>query len=256
VRLACGARWLLSTGACLCVAACGLWTDNPPITDSAPAKAGEPASAGSSGAVNHAGGGATGNAGGPTLDLGGNGLTLGGSTTDVDSKPPVEPHAGLPCENPQPYPEGGGFVVCEDQSLRRGEPSACPSTLPREAPTLPLFFTDCALDTDCTESPHGLCALGQCKYGCVSDAECGEHGVCFCGPEIGQCQGAFCTSDADCPADYPCTGNHPFGTDGVTFRCQTPLDECQSDYDCPGPRMHCGADGDGLPRHCWRDPVG
>lgn len=184
----------------------------------------------------------------PTIDSGG--------TAPIDGSPgaPAEPHAARPCENPQPYPLGGGYLVCEDKSLRRAEPSACTTTLPRESPTEPLFFDDCALDTDCSASAHGFCAYGQCKYGCVSDDECGQGELCFCAADVGKCVAAGCRSDADCPADYPCTGNLPFGFDAAEFVCQTPFDECESDYDCPGARMHCQSDGQH--RSCVHDQVG
>jgi len=180
-----------------------------------------------------------------------------GGTADVPSDPAEvvpEPHAATPCDNPQPYALGGGYLVCEDKSLRLGERSACPTTLPRAAPTDPLFFEECALDVDCTASPHGFCAYGQCKYGCVSDDECGADSLCFCGADVGKCVQAACRSDADCPADYPCTGNLPFGSDAASFQCQTPLDSCESDYDCPGPRAYCT--GYAERRYCARDTVG
>jgi hypothetical protein len=181
---------------------------------------------------------------------------LGGSPEPEEPLP--TPHAAFPCDDPQPFPQGGGYLVCEDKSLRIGERSACPSILPRDMPTLPLFYEDCALDSDCTESAHGFCAYGQCKYGCVSDDECGADQLCFCQAEIGQCLSAGCRSDADCPADYPCTGNLPFGFTEAGFRCQTPLDTCESDYDCPGARMHCWVDvsDESQRRQCIRDPVG
>ena len=255
LRFPIGAAWLLSAGGCLFAVACGEIDDRRVPRLGSAGAAGEPTRAGSAGVSNYAGGGAT-SAGGPGLEVGGTSVTLqtGGSPADGETEPLPAPHPGLPCEDPQPHPQGGGYLVCEDKSLRRGEPSDCPNTLPRELPTLPLFFSDCALDTDCTASAHGFCALGQCRYGCVSDDECGPEGICFCGEEIGRCQPAACRGDAECSPGYPCTGNQPFGSPDVSFMCQTPLDECQSDYDCPGARMHCISNGEH--RYCWRDPVG
>jgi hypothetical protein len=255
-RLPAGAAWLVSAGACLCAIACGQTNESPIRRSGTAGGADEPARAGSAGVANDAGGGTANNAGGPAREGGGTSVTLptGGRAVDSETEPVPVPHAGRSCENPEPYPDGGGYLVCQDKSLRRGEPSDCPSTLPRESPTLPLFYSDCALDTDCTASPHGFCALGQCRFGCVSDDECGPEGICFCGAEIGKCLQAVCRSDAECPSGYPCTGNQPFGSPDVSFRCQTPYDECQSDYDCPGARMHCISEGEH--RYCWHDPIG
>lgn len=209
-------------------------------------------SSGSGGAGPQAGTGAV--AGGPVVILTPTDGVAGVSGTPEE--PVITPHAAAPCDDPQPFAAGGGYLVCQDKSLRLGERSACPSVLPRDRPTEPLFYEDCALDVDCTASAHGFCAYGQCKYGCVSDDECGQNELCFCTAEIGKCVSADCRSDADCPADYPCTGNLPFGIDAASFSCQTPLDGCQSDYDCPGARVHCRVTEDGTRRACIRDTVG
>lgn len=249
--------WLLAAG--LGTFACGTTRqgERPRPTDelgesgaSGERSGGGASSSGSAGAATQAG--TAGIGGGPTIEL----APMGGAgVADVPEEPVVTPHAAMPCDNPQPFPLGGGYLVCEDKSLRIGERSACPTRLPRDTPTEPLFFEDCALDVDCTASAHGFCAHGQCKYGCVSDDECGG-GLCFCGADVGTCVSAECRSDADCPADYPCTGNLPFGIDTPSFRCQSPLDTCQSDYDCAGPRVHCWVTQDATRRACIRDQIG
>ena len=60
--------------------------------------------------------------------------------------------------------------------------------------------------------------------------------------------------DEDCSDGYQCTGNLPFGITVPDFQCQTPLDECQSDYDCPGTRERCVSDGER--RYCFLSQVG
>lgn len=250
-----------SLAAALGGVACGSTSHGEPAgTPGEVSESGASGDASRGGASSNGSGGAQAQAG--TTGLGGQPVLiapvteLGGSTSEPQEPAPT-PHAAFPCDNPQPFALGGGYLVCEDQSLRIGERTACPTVLPRESPTLPLFFEECALDIDCTASANGFCAYGQCKYGCVTDDDCGG-GLCFCGPEIGTCVSANCNSDADCPADYPCTGNHPFGYDTATFRCQTPLDTCESDYDCPGARVHCVVDlsSEVERRVCIRDKVG
>jgi len=239
----------LTAVACFASFACGSTQRGEP--------SGTAGSVGESGAANdaHAGAAPGGSGGsGPAAGTGGSAGLQVAPDGDPPTEPPPEPHAAMPCDDAQPYELGGGYLVCEDKSLRIGERSACPTTLPRAAPTDPLFFEECALDVDCTAAAHGSCEYGQCKYGCVSDDECAAGELCFCGADVGKCVAAGCRSDADCPADYPCTGNLPFGSDAASFNCQTPLDECESDYDCPGARMHCGSDGER--RYCYRDLVG
>ena len=251
--------WSLAAGSS--VLACGeTWSAPPGPAAEANETAGS-ASAGRAGAPSNSAGGAqvqpgtAGSGGEIVLEIG----PLGGGSAMGDSgaAQATEPHAAFPCDDPQPYALGGGYLVCKDKSLRIGERSECASVLPRDTPTLPLFFEDCALDVDCTASANGLCVYGQCKYGCVSDDDC-DGGLCFCGAEIGVCVSAECRSDADCPPDYPCTGNQPFGYDAASFRCQTPVDTCASDYDCPGARVHCqvGYVGEVERRMCVRDTVG
>lgn len=251
--------WSLAAG--LGGVACGTTRQGEPGAPDETSESGAATGAGRAGATSNGTGGAQAHAG--TTGLGGQPvlteapvLDLGGSASEAQAPAPT-PHAAFPCDNPQPFALGGGYLVCEDQSMRIGERTACPTVLPREVPTLPLFFEECALDVDCTASANGFCAYGQCKYGCVTDDDC-DGGLCFCGPEIGACAPANCHSDADCPADYPCTGNHPFGYDTASFRCQTPIDTCESDYDCPGARMHCQVSVSSEVEHrlCVRDTVG
>lgn len=154
-----------------------------------------------------------------------------------------------------PLPNGGGFEVCGDTTLRRHESIACPSALPRSEPVSGASYDQCVYDADCTESANGYCVIGACYYGCTTDAECGG-GICFCGPVIGTCLPAGCRSDADCPADYPCTGNPLTAAGQPDFVCQTPTDTCQKDADCNtgSPRVHCVSNG--ARRTCVRDTVG
>lgn len=157
-------------------------------------------------------------------------------------EPDLGPHGPVPCEDPRPLPHGGGFEQCKNGALHRTAPVACESALPRAEPASGAIYDECERDQDCVEGANGYCVVGACYYGCTKDDECG--GVCFCGELVGSCQGAECRTDADCPADYLCIGNR-IGTEQAEFRCQTPLDTCQSDVDCQkrGPLWHCSSDG-------------
>jgi hypothetical protein len=250
------ASWLLA--ASLGSLACGRAVGGTPTSEAT--ESGAPGDAGRVGGSSSSSGGSPEQAGSVAVGGGAVLVPSGGATTTAGASGAGEaaetPHAARPCDDPQPYPQGGGYLVCQDKSLRLAEPAACPTTLPRAAPTDPLVFDECALDSDCTTAAHGFCAYGQCKYGCVSNDECAANQLCFCGVDVGQCLAADCLRDADCPAGYPCTGNLPFGETNATFQCQTPVDSCESDYDCPGPREHCVSDGDGQRRYCRRDLIG
>ena len=166
-------------------------------------------------------------------------------------------HSARDCENPSPRARGGGYSVCGDGSLRRASAAACESSLPRAKADLPLVFSACTSDNDCTSAPHGYCAYGACEYGCVEDAECSAGEACFCGEAIGKCIPAGCHGDADCPADLPCTAfQAPGFTTPDTLSCQSPLDECVTDAQCNSlnPRVSCKVQE--THRICYRDTVG
>ena len=168
-------------------------------------------------------------------------------------------HAALPCTNPVPRPHGGGYLQCSDGSLRRASSAACDSALPRPAADTPIVFDECTSDTDCTASAHGFCAYGACKYGCVTDAECASDQACYCEDFIGFCIPANCRSDADCPADFPCTAfQAPGFTAAGGLWCQSPEDECITDAQCNSlnPRVSCQEAEDVAHRICFLSPVG
>lgn len=177
------------------------------------------------------------------------------SAGDADDEAEPQPHPAKACANPVPLPSGGGYQECEDGSLRRPQPAACVSALPRSEPVTDRVFDECEADADCIAQANGYCFIGTCYYGCVTDAECPAEQLCFCDDLIGHCQNSACASDADCPTGYPCTGNRVNASE-VDFRCQSPLDECQTDGDCNqfDSRMHCQSDG--TRRLCVRRYVG
>jgi hypothetical protein len=165
--------------------------------------------------------------------------------------------AARPCDAPAPRPGGGGYSLCADGSLRRPSAAACESALPRTTPDLPLVSDECTNDSDCTSKPHGFCAYGACKYGCVVDDDCAGDAACFCGPDIGVCIPAGCRSNADCPSDFPCTAfQAPGFATPDALSCQSPADDCVTDAQCNSlnPRVSCKVQDDH--RICYQDTVG
>jgi hypothetical protein len=187
-----------------------------------------------------------------------NAAVSGGANANAGSAGALpKPHASLPCDDQTPRPQGGGYLLCADGSLRRPTAGTCEAKLPRDTADQPLVFEQCTTDTDCTEAAHGFCAYGACKYGCVEDAECESGNACFCGDFIGTCVPATCRSDADCPTDQPCTGYQAVGFDTPdALACQSPLDECVTDAQCHSlnPRVSCKVQVDH--RICYQDMVG
>ncbi len=236
------AKW--SWAACFCaLAACGHTARD--VSKSDP-------TAGTGGTEPSPGGRAQGGSAGRPSGFAGASARSGGVTIvepepsgEAGSPTEPQPHAAKPCESPEAREHGGGYETCADGSLRRPEPAACESALPRSEPASGIVYDECERDDDCTARPHGYCSIGACYYGCVKDDECEAGQLCFCGEPIGRCEVAGCRSDADCPAGYPCTGSENDVQPDVEFQCQTPLDECVVDKDCSeyDYRIHCLSDG-------------
>lgn len=154
---------------------------------------------------------------------------------------------------------GGGWERCANGMIHRPERSACPiaSTPPISAAdagvdagaatssdagsassSAPYF--GCRSNGDCTERPYGQCktspgAYGAyCDYGCARDSECPQGFACLCGDPAGQCVPADCAVDGECGGGLCVNYIQSPGCGGQAFRCQSPLDECGSDNDCPG----------------------
>lgn len=181
----------------------------------------------------------------------------GGAGTSHSAGAAAVSHPARACESAMPRARGGGYSVCADGSLRREQAAACESSLPRPSADLPLFMNECATDSDCSASPHGFCAYGACKYGCVVDAECAVDQACFCGNAIGVCVPATCHDDADCPADFPCTAFQAPGFDAPdSLACQSPTDECLTDAQCQSPNSRVSCKVEDGRRICFQDTIG
>ncbi len=175
------------------------------------------------------------------------------------------PQLGV-CTNPQPLLPGydTGFVTCDEGHKHRAEQRDCPVLLPRVEPARSLgSFDQCAADDECP-GEHDYCGVGiggpaepsnVCITGCVNDAECGSGSVCVCGDPVGICQPAECATASDCEGGELCVGatREYCGTLGMTFVCESPTDQCNSDADCPLPDL-CQAQEGG--RRCVSMPCG
>lgn len=148
----------------------------------------------------------------------------------------------------------GNWVRCEDGLQHRTAPGLCPSTLPRASSLAPKGSEDeCLKDSDCTAKAHGHCQLltplfgevaerNVCRYGCTSDADCGEGTVCLCAEPVGQCvEARSCKSDEDCPGGSLCAryDSCPGVSIAFDYACQLPADECRTNADCSGGLRYC-----------------
>jgi hypothetical protein len=180
-------------------------------------------------------------AGGTTAEGGSSGLGGNDGGTGALAYNP------FPCESPTPViDERTGYVQCASGFLVRSFKASCPSRLPRPDPIEDYdpAVDSCQHDEDCTERPHGYCAMSpvfggeqpharSCFYGCTSDFDCLVNQICLCGEPVGRCVVATCTSDASCQPGLHCASRDPRSPcDDFAFACQTSRDECVVSSDC------------------------
>lgn len=195
------------------------------------------------------------------------GTSTGGATTGGTSTGGTTTTGGatsFPCKNPMPVLDANGeptgIETCEKGGNHRAEPTECAVALPRAEACKPLGSlgtNTCEKDGDCTAKQYGTCSVvGQagnceCNYGCSTDADCGNGGVCVCGGVVGYCQAATCRSDGDCVPGYQCRAfQDPTAAicDMLRFECQMPADTCESNASCTA-GQYCVADAKGE-HHC------
>lgn len=187
------------------------------------------------------------------------GVASGGSAGDAASggSAGAQPDVSTACVLESSL--GGGWELCTNGMLHRARAGTCTSGLPRADHSLEGFLDvpagvdagvadGCVRDSDCTEAEHGHCELAQvgprCAYGCLVDADCDAGQVCVCGPAIGECAPAECSTDADCGPSLLCGSYQSAPACGGTrFACQTPEDRCAGDHDC-GQGGYCTRDVD------------
>lgn len=162
-----------------------------------------------------------------------------------------------------------GHVTCDNGLVHRAAAVDCASELPRAngdfapPPADAGFASECSSDEECTAQPHGYCEPGvqipggYCRYGCVTDSECGAGMICDCRSPVGQCVAAECVTDADCACDSTCM--RVSWDDGcglnVQYKCQTPEDACVGPTGCPGEGMVCRLDGVSPNTQCGSGPI-
>ena len=90
--------------------------------------------------------------------------------------------------------------------------------------------TQCSGPDDPACGTNGVCALGYCRIGCLTDGECEQGALCIGdGPPYG-CQ---LPQDIGCSEDNPCTMGLVCGLDGL---CRTP---CNLSTRCPRNEQQC-----------------
>lgn len=146
----------------------------------------------------------------------------------------------LECEDPQPILQTDsdvptGFVQCSDGFVHRVEAATCVAPTPSDTctPDPTNAGSPCETAADCTAQPYGSCAqqpdhMGggcDCKYGCATDADCGDGEICMCAGLGGgpACIPASCVVDADC--DGMCGWNATASHCGDAFYQMGCLDE-------------------------------
>jgi hypothetical protein len=211
---------------------------------------GNPGSAG----TDRGGGGGDGGGGGS-----GGGLAIQGGFSGMSTPGPAPCDSLSPDVNYQGEPTG--LESCRNQTKHRISNAECAVYVPRAHWTCHGDFkTFCTTDADCTEKPLGGCFVqGQgrdvcdCEYGCRTDEDCEDGGICACAGDVGKCLPATCRTDADCGEGLQCRSyQHPDSEncDDVRYECQTAEDTCDSSYeDCVGMGKRCMSDATGV-HHC------
>jgi hypothetical protein len=101
----------------------------------------------------------------------------------------------------------------------------------------------CLADADCDMWSYGRCGNTPdislsppyyCSYGCVRDEDCGTGRICACGPLVGTCIAATCTSDSECGEEVcgQVTLAGPCGPVADHFECRVAGTECAAPSDC------------------------
>lgn len=180
------------------------------------------------------------------------------------------------CGSPQPLlgpslPDTG-FISCSEGFVHRAAIKDCPVRPSGTCGDTTNPSGTCSRDTDCTQKPNGICALGEssgaaapcgCVYGCVRDSDCGSDQICECGTSVGRCVSASCKQDSDCgPSSFCASAPSAFGGCNRApnrYLCQTTKDACLGN-DCPreagaGDLPMCGYSEASGARACGQSPL-
>jgi hypothetical protein len=157
---------------------------------------------------------------------------------------PLAPVIG--CDDPRPVLVGGqytGYDTCSGGAVHRSKIVACsfpePGVGKCDAPD-PAEPATCHTNADCAKlGPGHVCASGNpgavsCNCGgeCAADSDCGKGEICPCDAPFPVCRPVLCSSDADCEGSRLCVESVVDQCRGLTFACQSELDECLTDLDC------------------------
>jgi len=176
-------------------------------------------------------------------DLGDGGSGSDGSTGGTGGGPA----SSSACTNPEPILGEGadvGIYRCEEGYLHREVAKTCPSALPRPgtvewpaaglggeggqggAPAYTTSTDECSSDADCGE--HGMCFLGQTNAPFFSECSFGPPPPQPDVPDYARTCSFGCRQDSDCDADQICVCGSEIGS------CWTvsPVAGCQEDADC------------------------
>ena len=200
--------------------------------------------------------------------VGGNGGSVGGSPSSGGSVGSGGTSGGgraTLVNAPNSHCATGDTAIYNDTSLNtvncdgfthRVSQNACAPRPPSGNVLPPSGRTDqCYRDTDCKGAANGHCnqssgvggrSGNNCSYDCLTDADCGNTGICDCAWD--QCTTATCVTDADCAAGKLClqslSGYDGLGLGITSYHCQTSNDTCTVGFGSCGPGYNCSWSGD------------
>lgn len=171
-------------------------------------------------------------------------LGFGGAFAACTTAAPVI--AAPVCDDPGKVQVGGmdtGFELCTGGPVHRAKIMDCLvlATPAGKCDKSAVPPAQCQSNAECASLGDGnVCGVPgpskpcECISSCTTDFECLGGGLCVCGDPFSVCVRALCRSDADCSNGHLCVASQLAHCGALGFACQSDLDECQTDLDCPG----------------------